>query len=76
MTPFAIVGTALWALAGLALLPFADTLATDGHTWWLWTCVAGFASGLVGTAFMVRHDRRHQLAAAGPDPTPDGAGRH
>lgn len=58
MTPFAIAGTGLWALAGLVMLPFTDTLAADGHTWWLWTCVAGFVSGLVGTAFMIRHDRR------------------
>lgn len=60
MTPFAIAGTALWALAGLVLLPFSTTLAADGHTWWLWTCVAGFVSGLVGTAVMVRHDRRRR----------------
>ncbi len=42
------VGTALWAVAFVLLLPFYGRLEDDGHLWWLWTCVAGFGLGLVG----------------------------
>jgi hypothetical protein len=42
------VGTALWAVALVLLLPFYSRLQADGHLWWLWTCVAGFGLGLVG----------------------------
>jgi hypothetical protein len=42
------VGTALWGLAFLLLLPFTSRLREDGHLWWLWTCIAGFGLGLVG----------------------------
>ena len=39
------VGTALWLLGFLALLPFWGTLQDNGRTWWLWTCLAGFGLG-------------------------------
>ena len=39
------VGTALWAIAFVLLLPFYGRLEDDGHLWWLWTCVAGFGLG-------------------------------
>lgn len=42
------IGTALWGLAFLLLLPFTSRLREDGHLWWLWTCIAGFGLGLVG----------------------------
>lgn len=42
------VGTALWGLAFLMLLPFSGSLEDDGRLWWLWTCVAGFGLGLLG----------------------------
>ena len=42
------VGTALWALALIVLLPFNERLADAGNTWWLWTCVAGVILGLMG----------------------------
>ena len=42
------VGTAIWAIAFVLLLPFYGRLEDDGHLWWLWTCVAGFGLGLVG----------------------------
>ena len=35
------VGTALWLLGFLGLLPFWGTLQDNGRTWWLWTCLAG-----------------------------------
>jgi len=53
------VGTALWIVAFLALLPFYGTLEATGRTWWLWTCVAGFGFGLLGLEYCRR--RRNQL---------------
>ena len=58
------VGTALWALGLLVLLPFHDRLQHDGHLWWLWTCVAGFGLGLVGWD----HCRRRRRARRAGEP--------
>ena len=49
---FVLVGTGLWALAFLALLP-----VRHGHGLWLQTCAVGFGLGLIGL-FLTRH-RRH-----------------
>jgi len=62
------IGTALWALAFLALLPFRDTLADDGREWWLWTCVAGFGLGLYGVYYVRRRrERLRQRGVSGRD---------
>lgn len=53
------VGTALWGVAFLALLPFYGRLADAGHGWVLWACLAGFGLGLVGGAFCRRRAARH-----------------
>jgi Protein of unknown function (DUF2530) len=50
---FVLVGTGLWALGFLALLP-----VRDGHGLWLQTCAVGFGLGLVGL-FLTRN-RRHR----------------
>jgi len=52
------IGTILWAVAFVALLPFYDTLREDGNLWWLWTCVAGFGFGLLGRAYCRRREQR------------------
>ena len=65
MLPFAIGGTALWALIGLALLPFRHDLATRGHGWWLRICLAGVLWGFVGTAAMIRRDANRRRRRAG-----------
>lgn len=69
MVPFAIGGIVIWAVAGLALLPFRDTLDAHGHGNWLVICLAGFLWGFPGLAVMVRHDanRRRRRAAAAQD---------
>ncbi len=56
--PFAIGGMVVWAVVGLVLLPFRDTLSAHGHTDWLWICLAGFLLGFPGWIVMIRHDRR------------------
>lgn len=52
------VGTALWIVALLVLLPFRDRLEADGNTWWLWTCAAGIGLGLLGELYCLLRRRR------------------
>ena len=56
MVPLALGGLAIWAIIGLALLPFRHELAAHGHGSWVWTCLAGFLVGIPGLAIMIRHD--------------------
>jgi hypothetical protein len=51
------VGTLIWFVAFVALLPFWSWLGEHGHRIWLWTCLAGWVLGLLGLAVMVRHRR-------------------
>lgn len=51
------VGTVVWFVAFVALLPFWTWLGEHGHRVWLWTCLAGWLLGLLGLAIMVRHRR-------------------
>jgi hypothetical protein len=64
--PFALAGMAVWAVLGLVMLGFRDTLSAHGHTDWLWICLAGFLAGFPGLATMIVHDRhrRERIAAA------------
>jgi Protein of unknown function (DUF2530) len=64
MVPFAVGGIVLWAVAGLALLPFRDTLEAHGHGSWLAICVAGFLWGFPGLAVMIRHDANRRRRRA------------
>ncbi|WP_201930940.1 DUF2530 domain-containing protein [Nocardioides donggukensis] len=56
------VGSVLWLVAFLALLPFYGRLEADGRGWWVWTCLAGFGLGLFGLEYCRR--RRRMRAAA------------
>jgi RsiW-degrading membrane proteinase PrsW (M82 family) len=53
------VGTGIWFVAFLALLPFYTSLGHQhpSHRVWLWTCLAGTFCGLAGWSLMVRHRR-------------------
>jgi hypothetical protein len=53
-----IVGTALWGVAFVALLPFYGRLDEQGRAWWLWTCLAGFGLGLMGLEVCRRRAQR------------------
>ena len=64
------VGSALWLLGFLALLPFYDRLSEDGRLWWLWTCLTGFGLGLLGLEYCRR--RRKARAALRTDDPVDG----
>jgi hypothetical protein len=64
--PFALGGMAIWAIVGLVMLGFHNTLAAHGHTDWLWVSLAGFLAGIPGLLTMIVHDRhrRERRAAA------------
>lgn len=53
------VGTIIWGVIAVAMLPFLGSLEQDGRTWWLWTALAGFGLGLVGIEYCRR--RRNAL---------------
>jgi hypothetical protein len=54
------VGTALWLVAFVALLPFYGRLEESGRTWWLWACMAGFGLGLFGIEICRRRAQRRR----------------
>lgn len=43
-----LIGTVVWAVALLGLLPFSGRLSEEGRTWWIWCCLAGVGMGLLG----------------------------
>lgn len=49
------VGTAIFFVAFVALLPFYSWLGRHDHRVWLWTCLAGAVLGLMGYSIMRRH---------------------
>jgi hypothetical protein len=53
--PIALSGTALFLIAFLALVPFYGWLGEHGHRIWLWTALAGFVEGVLGTLLTYRH---------------------
>lgn len=65
------VGTAIFFVAFLALLPFYGRLSEDGNVWWLWSCLAGVGLGLLGLEYCRRRRRvrlQQQAESAGTAP--------
>lgn len=58
MVPFAVAGTAAWALAGLVLLLLTGPFGRHIDDRWLWMCLAGVLLGFVGLTVLIPHDRR------------------
>jgi hypothetical protein len=54
------VGTVIWLVAFVGMLPFYGRLQDDGHAWWLWTCLAGFGLGALGIEYCRRRRARGQ----------------
>jgi uncharacterized membrane protein YfcA len=53
----AAVGTAVFFVAFVVLLPFSARLRAHGHEIWLWTCLAGWLLGILGILLSVKHRR-------------------
>jgi uncharacterized membrane protein YfcA len=51
------VGTSLFFVAFVALLPFYGWLGDHHHRIWLWTALAGWVLGIIGWMIMLRHRR-------------------
>jgi hypothetical protein len=60
------VGTGLWLVGFVLLLPFA--LADTDRLWWLWTCLAGFGLGVIGWDYCRRRRNRRQSRPPGVVP--------
>ncbi|MGC3000109.1 DUF2530 domain-containing protein [Streptomyces sp. G35A] len=56
-------GTIVWFVLFLVQLPFYGWLDDHGHTWWLWTCLAGTGLGCVGIWYVRRRDAAIRRAA-------------
>lgn len=48
------IGTLIWFVGFLALLPFYGRLEENGREWWLWACLAGVGLGLCGVEYCRR----------------------
>jgi hypothetical protein len=57
-------GTIIWFVLFLAQLPFYGRLDDNGHSWRLWTCLAGAGLGLVGIWYVRKRDAAIKRAAA------------
>lgn len=55
------VGTIIWGVVAVGLLPFMGRLEELGRTWWIWAALAGFGLGLIGIEYCRR--RRNALRA-------------
>lgn len=62
------VGSALWLIGFIGLLPFYGRLEESGHLWWLWTCLAGFGLGLCGLEYCRRRRNARLDRLAEPSP--------
>jgi hypothetical protein len=60
------VGTALWAVALVVLLPFWGRLEDAGRLWWIATCAVAAGLGLVGLLYCRR--RSASLRRQGVNP--------
>jgi hypothetical protein len=55
-------GTIVWFVLFLVQLPFYGWFAARGHSWWIWSCLAGAGLGVVGIWYVRR--RREALRRA------------
>ncbi|MFF5361048.1 DUF2530 domain-containing protein [Streptomyces scabiei] len=81
IVPTIIGGTILWLVLFVVQLPFYGWYEDHGHTWWIWTCLAGGGLGFIGIYYVRRRDtaikrdaaRKAEEEAAGPGTTASGA---
>lgn len=56
-----LIGTAMFFLAFLVLLPFWHSLGENGHRVWLWTALAGSVLGVVALPLIRKHTNEGRL---------------
>ena len=52
-----LLGTVLYAVVAVILLPMQSSLTQDGHGRWPWIAVSGVGLGLLGLVYLKRRDR-------------------
>ncbi|MFJ2112334.1 MULTISPECIES: DUF2530 domain-containing protein [unclassified Streptomyces] len=57
-------GTIIWFVLFLVQLPFYGWYSDHGHTWLIWTCLAGAGLGLIGIWYVRGRDAALKRAAA------------
>lgn len=67
------VGTIIWFALFVVQLPFYGWYSDHGHTWWIWTCLAGACLGLIGLWYV--RARRDAIARARAARDSDGTSR-
>lgn len=70
-----LVGTVLWGVAFVALLPFWSWLDDTGRLWWLPTCASGAGLGLIGLVYTRRRAAAIERDEAAAGDSPDGPSR-
>lgn len=55
-----LIGTVLYAIAFLIMLPFHTSLSNAGHPRWVWIALSGVVLGLMGLVITFRRARRLQ----------------
>jgi hypothetical protein len=63
------VGSVLWLVAFVLLLPFYGRLEESDRVWWLWTCLAGFGLGVLGWDYCRRRRNRRTASERGDAPS-------
>ncbi|MFJ7043884.1 DUF2530 domain-containing protein [Streptomyces sp. NPDC101112] len=64
VVPTIIGGTILWFVLFVVQLPFYGWYEDHGHTWWVWTCLAGAGLGLIGIWYVKKRDTAIKRDAA------------
>lgn len=70
MVPFVVAGMACWAVAGLVLLAFRDSLVEHDWESWLRICLAGLLLGIPGLALMIKYDHNRSQRRSPPATSP------
>ena len=62
------VGSIMWLVGFVLMLPFYGRLADADKTWWLWTCLAGFGLGVIGWDYCRRRKNHREAHVAERSP--------
>jgi hypothetical protein len=57
LTRIVLIGTVLFAIAAVVMLPLHTSLTNDGHGRWPWIAVSGVGLGLLGLLYLRRRDQ-------------------